>query len=308
MERVVASQSRFEFRTIVCPTCEVDDTRPLGKRGGASHRDGAGEECEIVQCKRCRLIYANPFLFPIDLDALYSTSEDYFGAHGDQAVKIAHREGLVRQLEKKTAGRRLLDVGAGLGETVAAATRLGWDAYGIDSASEFVKRAETLVPGRVFHGEIQRPPPEIAARQFDAVVLGAVLEHLHEPKDVILAIAKLLAPGGVLYIDVPNEIGLYFKAGNLWMRLRGRDWVVNLAPTFAPLHVFGWSRPALSAMLRRCGLEPEHWGFYSGATLLPFRRSVSGAIEWLGSRTMATIGSRGEMGAYLECFARKSSS
>lgn len=298
-------KNRFRYDLILCPTCGVNDTRSLGRRGGASHRDGAGEQCEIVQCKRCSLIYPNPFPTPLDLDELYSDIGDYFSAHADQEQKTIERGALIAQIETMTSGRRLLDVGAGLGETVAAASRRGWEAFGIESAKTFVDKAEKLIPGRVFHGQIQSAPDVITDRPFDAIVLAAVLEHLHDPNAVLGAIARLLAPGGVLFMDVPNEVGLYFKMGNAWMRARGRDWVVNLAPTFSPFHVFGFSRRSLTAMLRHHGLEPETWRFYSGATLVPFRPSVAGAVEWLGSRVMAKLGGVGELGAYLECFARK---
>jgi 2-polyprenyl-3-methyl-5-hydroxy-6-metoxy-1,4-benzoquinol methylase len=297
--------ARFEYRFIVCPTCQIDDTRSRGRRGGGAHRDGAGEECRVVECRRCGLLYSNPFPFPTNLDELYSVTDGYFDAHPEQEEKTRQRGELIQQLEALTPGRRLLDVGAGLGETVAAACRRGWDAWGIESARSFVDKAEQLVPGRVFHGEIQNAPPRLTERLYDVIVLAAVLEHLHDPATVLHAVSRLLAPGGVLYVDVPNEVGLYFTMGNLWMRLRGRDWVVNLAPTFSPYHVFGFSRRSLTSMLQRHGLEPEVWRFYPGTPLLPFRPSLSGAAEWIGSRLMSRLGRRGELGAYVECYARK---
>jgi 2-polyprenyl-3-methyl-5-hydroxy-6-metoxy-1,4-benzoquinol methylase len=294
----------FDYRSIDCPACGVDDTVLMGRRGGAAHRSGAGEECRIVRCRRCALIYPNPFPFPVDLDALYGDPEEYFATHLEGGEKISAREGLIGQLEGFVTGRRLLDVGAGLGETVAAAVRRGWDASGIESSGPFVERALQIAPGRIFHGQIQQAPKELLERPYDAVVLAAVLEHIHEPSAVLSAISAVTKPGGVLFVDVPNEAGLYFQLGNAWMRLNRRDWVVNLAPTFTPYHVFGYSRKSLTALLRRHGFEPEFWRFYPGESLLPLKRSWRGLLEWAGSRAIHAA-SRGELGTYIECIARR---
>jgi SAM-dependent methyltransferase len=299
---------RFDYLEISCPTCEVDDTRVVGQRGGAAHRDGAGEECRVVECQRCGLIYANPFPVPKDLDELYSHSEGYFSHNPAKVERGQAATELVQRLESFTSGRRLLDVGAGLGDIVAAAYRRGWDAYGVETAIRFADSAEALVPGRIFHGELADAPPEIAGRTYDAIILAAVLEHFHHPMPVLAAVSRLLNPGGVLYIEVPNEAGLYFKAANAWLRLRRRNWVVNLAPTFPPFHVLGFSRRSLTAMLRRNALEPEQWLFYPGANMVPMRPSATGLVEWLGSRAMSFVARYGELGAYMECFARKSRS
>lgn len=296
---------RFEFRPIDCPTCEVDDTRVIGRRGGSAHRDGTGDECTIVECRRCGLIYANPFPMPRDLDALYSGTEDFFALHAEPQEKTTEREALIARFEPLVSGRRILDVGAGLGETTAAALRRGWDAYGIESSVRFADEAKRRCPGRIFHGEIQNAPADLVKDPFDAVILAAVLEHLHEPDIVLAAIARVLRPGGILFVDVPNDAGLYTVIGNLWQRLLRRDWVVHLSPTFPPYHVFAFTRKSLTAMLRKHGLEPEIWRFYAGTSALPFRRSVRGALEWAASEAIHRVAGFGELGTYLETFARR---
>ena len=66
-----------------------------------------------------------------------------------------------------------------------------------------------------------------------------------------------MRPGGFVMLDVPNEKGLFFKAGNLYQKARGRRWCVNLAPTFSPFHVFGFSPRSLRKLLAKHGLEPK---------------------------------------------------
>jgi 2-polyprenyl-3-methyl-5-hydroxy-6-metoxy-1,4-benzoquinol methylase len=283
----------------------VDDTELLGRRGGEAHRAKAGELCTIVRCRRCALLYANPFPFPENLDSLYSSNDDYFHAHSDQATKTDEREDLIAELERLTPGRRLLDVGAGLGETVAAAVRRGWDAYGVETAQRFAERAAQLCPGRIFHSSLEDAPEALRAEPYDAIVLAAVLEHLHQPSKTLATISGLLKPGGILFLDVPNESGLYFKVGNLWNKVQRRDWVVNLAPTFSPYHVFGFNRKSLTLMLRKNELEPEVLFVFSGHSVLPLQPSLKGLAEWLASKAVHIAAKVGDQGTYILCYARK---
>ncbi|MEJ7710649.1 MAG: hypothetical protein WKF84_12460 [Pyrinomonadaceae bacterium] len=67
-----------------CPTCEIAPTKFLGRRGGSSHRQNLGVECEIWRCERCGLIFPNPMPIPINgLDQHYAVaSEEYFRGSG----------------------------------------------------------------------------------------------------------------------------------------------------------------------------------------------------------------------------------
>src|SRR5262249_34220315 len=48
------------------------------------------------------------------------------------------------------------------------------------------------------------PHPAIAAETFDAINMGSVLEHVHQPHRLIEAAVKVLRPGGYLAVSVPN--------------------------------------------------------------------------------------------------------
>jgi hypothetical protein len=96
------------------------------------------------------------------------------------------------------------------------------------------------------------------------------------PTRPIGEISRILRPGGAVFIDVPNEDSLYFKVGNLYNRLRGRDWVVNADPTFSPYHVFGFSPRSLKALLSKHGLKPQLWRAYPGRAMGPVSFRTSG--------------------------------
>jgi 2-polyprenyl-3-methyl-5-hydroxy-6-metoxy-1,4-benzoquinol methylase len=305
METTQQQSPTFDFRPIACPTCGVDDTDFVGRRGGSAHRAGLGLECVVVRCRRCSLLYPNPFPFPTDLDELYGEAADYFSAHEEQTAKTQTREALIADVERFVSGRRLLDVGAGLGETVAAAARRGWDAYGVEQSSRFVEKAEKLVPGRVFNCSLEDASPSLREDPFDAVVLAAVLEHLHEPSKILALAATYLKPGGIIFLDVPNESGLFFRIGNLWNKVQRRDWVVNLAPTFSPYHVFGFNKRSLTAILRKHGFAVEEMTVFAGESVLPLQRTARGVAEWLASNAVHVAARYGQQGTYIKCFARR---
>jgi len=189
------------------------------------------------------------------------------------------------------------------GEVLVAAREAGWEAVGIDPSPSFAEYAE-----RRSGAEVRREPIERCGfpdASFDAVILAAVLEHLYDPDTTVGEIARVLRPGGALFIDVPNEAGLYFRLGNLYQRLRGRDWVVNIAPTFEPFHVFGWSPRSLRALLAKYGLTPRDWRVYGGRSMVPRRGGALGTLEHLAARAVTAASNLGELGTYIETWAVK---
>ena len=147
----------------------------------------------------------------------------------------------VRHLPARDGGR-LLDVGSGSGSFIAQMERLGWRAEGLEPDPEAVAvaRAAGL---NVAQGTVDDLDAE--AEAFDAVTLSHVIEHLHDPEDALRRIARVLRPGGLLWIATPN-----LRA--LGHRRYGRDWLA-LDP---PRHLVLFHRRSLEALLRRCGLEP----------------------------------------------------
>ena len=51
--------------------------------------------------------------------------------------------------------------------------------------------------------------------KFDVIVMGFILEHVDNPVDIMARFKKFLAPGGTMYIAVPNAEVLNRRLGNL---------------------------------------------------------------------------------------------
>ncbi len=312
-----------------CPICAAPPAQYLGRRGGVAHRAGLGVECEVWRCGGCGLVFPNPMPVPVGGVAQHYTIDpaDYFRHHDSERKLAGARQGLAHA-ELLTGGRgRLLDVGAGRGEVLVAAREMGWKAVGIEpspSFANYIERrsgTERRSGGGRYSGPERRSGVERRAAvdirrevlercgfesgSFDVVILAAVLEHLYNPDETIAEIARVLRHGGALFVDVPNEAGLYFRLGNLYQRLRGRDWVVNLAPTFEPFHVFGFGPRSLRALLNKHGLSVRDWRVYGGDSMVPGGGAV-GAIERLAAHVVTAASNVGQLGTYIETWAVKS--
>lgn len=289
-----------------CPVCRRPPTVYVGRRGGAAHREGTGVECRIWRCGACGLVFPNPMPLPAEgVGQLYALDPDEYFQNHDAARKLESARGMVEGATRLTGGRgRLLDVGSGRGDVLVAAREAGWEAVGIDLSPSFADYAERRSGARVMREPIERCG--FADGSFDAVILAAVLEHLYDPDATVREIARVLRPGGAFFVDVPNEGGLYFRLGNLYQRLRGRDWVVNVAPTFEPFHVFGFNPRSLRALLAKHGLEAREWRVYAGESMVPAGRGGAvGALERLAARAVTAASGYGELGTYIETWAVK---
>jgi SAM-dependent methyltransferase len=97
------------------------------------------------------------------------------------------------------AGRRVLDLGCGLGGYSRALGERGFDCLGFDVVDEYVKVARAIgVRADVYDGE--RLPVEDGS--VDTVILVEVLEHLEDPGTVLREAARVAARN--VLITTPN--------------------------------------------------------------------------------------------------------
>lgn len=165
----------------------------------------------------------------------------YEGSWSDMAYHIE------KLLGRALAGVSLLDVGCGWAQCLQYFSQKGVQCYGFDPAPEAV--AYGVSKGLTLkHAGLERMDvfDDIS---FDVVMLNNVLEHLADPVDVVTEIRKkVLKPGGLIIIDVPNDFNKFQIAGRDVHGLS--DWWV--AP---PAHLNYFSRSTLQNLLQGCGYE-----------------------------------------------------
>lgn len=284
---------RFFLRSNSCPTCAQSRARPLGVRGGRSHRYGLGAESQVFQCRGCSLIFTDPMPIPLDPSEIYGDAADYFEFH-DSSAKLASARELVSQIIARSdrPSPRILDIGSGQGEVLRAAMDAGLDAVGLELSEPFIERARAVYGVEVEHATVEEYALRNPDAEFDAVVAYAVLEHVYDPDAFVSAVSSLLRKGGLLRIDVPREPNIVSSTATLLARLRFQKTTYHLAPTWEPFHLYGFSPKALKALLSKHGLRIDELRVHARPVIpadggpIDKARALAGAsLIWVGNRT-----------------------
>jgi 2-polyprenyl-3-methyl-5-hydroxy-6-metoxy-1,4-benzoquinol methylase len=172
-------------------------------RGPTATRRVAGNE--VVVCTACgfgALTVQSVADYWERHDDLERELEDRYWTSARTAV---FRSALAR-LAGRVEGRRLLDLGGGVGHFARCALDLGWDAYSVDvSTTATAAAASCLGDGRA-----STAVPASLAGAFDVVTLWCVAAHVTDPRRVLRDAVNALRPGGLLFLTTPN---FRFQAG-----------------------------------------------------------------------------------------------
>lgn len=149
----------------------------------------------------------------------------------EKAIRLGHpsymwrrgqdrRLNLIRQ-HVDLEGRRILDVGCGIGMYVEKFRRYSGDVYGVDVDPEKVAQASRTLPN------ISEAPAETLPFEdntFDVIMLHEVIEHVDDDRRSIQEAVRCLKPGGKVVIFAPNRLypfethGFYFM-GRYYFKL-----------------------------------------------------------------------------------------
>lgn len=159
----------------------------------------------IVKCRTCGLVTIYPHPSQEVLDEFYKNYGSKKGRLHDERFRAENiYPGKLDQLKKLTGGRRLLDIGAGMGTFAALARQSGFDVTGIELSSEQCRIAMEQYGIELKQCNLFTTHDQLG--QFDVVHLHHVMEHLASPDRMLEIIYKLLAPDGVALIEVPYQL------------------------------------------------------------------------------------------------------
>jgi 2-polyprenyl-3-methyl-5-hydroxy-6-metoxy-1,4-benzoquinol methylase len=288
----------------LCPSCNFDQTKYLGMRGGKYQREGLGIESRIVQCLNCSLIYPNPFPIPESLESIYGDPDEYFSGKEEWYERSKNYEKLVEKFIRIINKDKieLLDIGAGRGEFNKAAlsfpqvTCTGLEVS--EGSILFAKEHGIEIHNKLLIELINE------GRTFDGICLNAVIEHVHEPSKFISEVSMLLKQGGVIYIDCPNEPNLLTMTGNFFNMILGKKDIYNLQPTWEPYHVFGFNPKALRILLEKNDIEINEVLIH-GAPGIPFAGGFKDRIKVLLAILIQRIANIISLGTNMYVWGRK---
>ena len=179
-------------------------------------------------------------------------------------------------------GRRVLDVGCGLGLYMAAFRRHTPYVYGVEIEFERAREARGRAAGVVVARAEALP---FAAGSFDVVFSHEVVEHVEDDRQMVIEACRVLAPGGHLVLFAPNRFYFFETHGFYW---RGRYHfgnipLINYLPNplrnrLAP-HVRAYTVGGLRRLLRGLPLRLlHHTQIYPGYDRIVARRPRLGRL------------------------------
>jgi len=214
---------------------------------------------ELLACSGCGLLSLAVLPAPAERKAGYQ--EEYYDEQGErflgpleQLVRFfrrLRRRDLLRHFRRLAPGapRRFLDVGCGRGLLVDLFAAVGFAAVGTQ-LSETAARAARRRGADVRVGELRELA--LPAESFGLIVFYHVLEHVEAPLADLREAARLLAPDGLLVVEVPS----FARPG---FRLLGtRDLCIDY-----PHHLYFFTPASLRPLLAAAGFEIAEESFFS---------------------------------------------
>ena len=250
-----ADQARCLTRD--CPLCGADNRRApalLLSRG----------TWRLKSCRRCQFVYLENALRYEELSVNYSWSKSRLAERefrdrswrdiAGRPWRITHkwfrslwpRQKATRLIDRYVAAGSVLEVGCGYGQMLRRLPpRLV--PCGIEIDAKAAGKAQSFVEsrgGQMIHADGLSGLRSIEDQTIGGILMHSYLEHENEPLAVLKESARVLIPGGVIVIKVPN-----FACWN--RRLLGSVW-----PGFRfPDHVNYFTPESLRAIVVAAGLK-----------------------------------------------------
>lgn len=198
-----------------CPGCGREDLTVL--EPGNEHKIFLTDAAEMLVttgvcgCEECGLTFLNPRMGQQKLFEYYSKqSRIPRDSIEIDSPFVAHMELQIDEIEKFKPiqkSMRVLEIGCAEGFFLQGLEKRANDKlglYGVELSEKYIEQAKRILPG-VMIFETPLEETEFGGLEFDLIVLRHVLEHLGKPAVCLEKIRSILAPQGVLYIEVPDS-------------------------------------------------------------------------------------------------------
>lgn len=233
-----------------CPLCESKAFRPL-RSADCSHHPRYSQELSRTmhwsQCTACQHVFRSGYYSEAALNVVFrGTNESQVVGYDLERQRYVSAQMIEKVLSYQTGGT-WLDVGFGNASLLFTAQEYGFDPVGLDlrpqSVEELRRWGVAAHCQDVTGFELPRPA--------SVVSMADVLEHMPFPKVGLHAAHRLLQPGGVLLISLPNLGSLVWKALD----------ANNANPYWGEIeHYHNFDRDRLYALLAECGFRPVRYG------------------------------------------------
>jgi SAM-dependent methyltransferase len=180
-------------------------------------------------------------------------------------------------------GRRVLDVGCGQGQFSSLLAGLGYEVVALDHPDAPPPELPDAIRFVAADLDVGLPPIEGG---FDFIVCADVLEHVRDPRNLLIQLRALLGRDGVLIASLPNSANFYVRLNVLFGRFPDHERGLF---DRTHLHFYNWTR--WKKLLSQAGYRieqtlptavPVPLAFPQFSESFPVR--VLGAASWLAAR------------------------
>lgn len=221
-----------------CPVCDSSEREHFLTRMGL----------EIYRCKGCTHRYLSPRVKFDVAERVYmddkTASDIYTQPLQIEIDEIKYQYGLdlIEQLNPPACDK-ILDLGCGAGVLLKMAQRNGWkQCVGVDINERYSDIYSGTDGIQFINSSFEKLEPNKLGSDYDAISMWSVLEHLYDKHAILDALIKMLKPGGLLFILVPN-------ADSLATRL-----MREMSPTYNWKHVSHFTPKSLTTIMEKHGL------------------------------------------------------
>jgi SAM-dependent methyltransferase len=191
---------------------------------------------------RCGVATTDPIPTDDELDRAYASwyrpSSGRFSGPADRLLRRSRAQ-LAGRLDRIAPAGPILDVGAGDGALLDGLKARGRIAVGLERSSS--------------RPDVQAIEVSEVEERWSGIVFWHTLEHLRNAGEALDHAARILVPGGVLVIAMPNTDSLQARVfGDRWFALD------------LPRHMVHVPSAALTRRLRQLGLEVERVSYVRG--------------------------------------------
>jgi len=201
----------------------------------------------------------------------------------NQAIKLS-------KLCEGAGSKTLVEIGCGDGSFLLHASNYFDHVIGIEPSKKFAESA--LSKGLIIKNLYVTEDADLDLNQVSAFVSRQVFEHLTDPLDCLLGIRKILKPGAVGLIEVPNGYNA-FRKGNFF--------------EFFPDHVHYYSVNSLVALATAAGFNVISCGeTFGGDYLEIWVRFDNDQQQWLGKMNKMALDIQENINAWVSRYPNKS--
>jgi SAM-dependent methyltransferase len=233
-----------DFESTDCLVCAANDFETISQKGQF------GLPSHVVVCRKCGFSYMNPRWTKKRYDHFYTVEYDRYYrpevlTQNDENYRYEPVKKILARLKDRNIQPKfehVLDIGSGMGHALIYLRKNEFPNghYDAIEPSEnckgyLLENGINYLSNDVFSGW-----EKSAAGKYDFIIMRHVLEHFHEPFDVLKKAQEALAEDGILYVAVPDSFHPTKPLRSHFFRV---------------VHISYFSKISLSNLLRKAGLE-----------------------------------------------------